>query len=181
MALPQPLCPAVAPQFIVLCVERCVSFGPHGLFGSFSSGSRPCALAVALGDVRFGWVHAGERAGATYRWDRDDRSLKEPSGTLEMSLPCRVLQQSTGRRLAPRADLTQALVLSQGGPGPSISLGAPLPAAGGTASSVAGAWMSPCPARQQGLGGTGFGKERTDCCTARAWEGTSPFLLWNVG
>lgn len=30
---------------------------------------------------------------ATYRWERDVRSLKEPSGTLEMSLPWRVLKQ----------------------------------------------------------------------------------------
>lgn len=29
----------------------------------------------------------------TYRWERDVRSLKEPSGTLEMSLPWRVLRQ----------------------------------------------------------------------------------------
>lgn len=36
---------------------------------------------------------AGERNVATYRWDRDARSLKEPSGTLEMSLPWRVLKR----------------------------------------------------------------------------------------
>lgn len=31
----------------------------------------------------------------THRWERDVRSLKEPSGTLEMSLPWRVLKQKT--------------------------------------------------------------------------------------
>lgn len=29
---------------------------------------------------------------STYRWDRDTRSLKEPSGTLEISFPWSVLE-----------------------------------------------------------------------------------------
>lgn len=29
---------------------------------------------------------------STYRWDRDTRSLKDPSGTLEMSFPWSVLE-----------------------------------------------------------------------------------------
>lgn len=68
-------------------------------------------------------------------------------------------------------------MVSQAGPGPSVSLGAPLPAAGGTASFVASAWMSPCPAQQQGLGGRGCGKEEDQSLFAvECW--VSYFTSW---
>lgn len=35
---------------------------------------------------------------STYRWDRDTRSLKEPSGTLEISFPWSVLEEGEARR-----------------------------------------------------------------------------------
>lgn len=41
---------------------------------------------------RVEWAHTAQRDMATYRWERDVRSWKEPSGTLEMSLPWRVLR-----------------------------------------------------------------------------------------
>lgn len=39
---------------------------------------------------------------ATYRWERDVRSLKEPSGTLEMSFPWRVLGQKAQVSMWPQ-------------------------------------------------------------------------------
>lgn len=53
---------------------------------------------------------------ATYRWERDIRSLKEPSGTLEMSLPWRVLKQKHRSEGQPAAGALSSLP-SPGVPG----------------------------------------------------------------
>lgn len=37
---------------------------------------------------------------STYRWDRDTRSLKEPSGTLEISFPWSVLEEGRSRKVS---------------------------------------------------------------------------------
>lgn len=42
------------------------------------------------------------RTEATYRWERDVRSRKEPSGTLEMSLPWRVLKRKHRPEVKPQ-------------------------------------------------------------------------------
>lgn len=37
---------------------------------------------------------------STYRWDRDTRSLNEPSGTLEISFPWSVLEEWRSRKVS---------------------------------------------------------------------------------
>lgn len=102
------------------------------------------------------------RKTATYRWDRDVRSLKEPSGTLEMSLPWRVLKQraQVGRLASSNLNLAHFLrVSSAWSCHPSVLLRAPLLLAVAAAPFALGAWMFYAQLSSKDGGSRGSGEE----------------------